>query len=102
MFAGRILSPTKTYTSIKQITEEIRRLRWIGHVQRLPPTGTARVALRCTPDGRRGRGRPKETWRRTVEAEMKQQGWTWGFLERAAQDRNKWRDLVEALCAPEH
>ena len=53
-------------------------------------------------DGRRGRGRPKETWRRTVEAEMKQQGWTWGYLERAAQDRNKWRDLVEALCAPEH
>ena len=46
----------------------------------------------------RGRGRQKETWRRTVEAEMKQQG----FLERAAQDRNKWKDLVEALCALEH
>ena len=29
-----------------------------------------------------------------MEVEMKQQGWTWGFLERAAQDRNKWRDLV--------
>ena len=91
-------------TATRPITEEIRRRRWrwIGHVLRLPPTATARVALRWTPDGRRGRGRPKETWRRTVEAEMKQQGWTWGFLERAAQDRNKWRDLVEALCAPEH
>ena len=44
-----------------------------------------------------GRGRPKETWRRTVEAKMKQQGWTWDFLERAAQDRNKWKDLVDLL-----
>ena len=65
-------------TATRPITEEIRRRRWrwIGHVLRLPPTATARVALRWTPDGRRGRGRPKETWRRTVEAEMKQQGWT--------------------------
>ena len=91
-------------TATRPITEEIkrRRWRWIGHVLRLPPTAIARVALRWTPDGRRGRGRPKETWRRTVETEMKQQGWTWGFLERAAQDRSKWKDLVEALCAHEH
>ena len=83
----------------RPITEEIRRRRWrwIGHVLRLPLTATARVALRWTPDDQRGRGRPNETWRRTVEAEMKQQRWTWGFLERAAQDRNKWKDLVEAL-----
>ena len=27
------------------------------------------------------KGRLKKTWRRTVEAEMKQQGWIWGFLE---------------------
>ena len=28
----------------------------------------------------RKRGRPKETWRRTVEKEMKEQGWTRGYL----------------------
>lgn len=32
-------------------------------------------------------GKPKETWRRTVEKEMKEQGWTWGYLERCATDR---------------
>jgi len=82
--------------------DQRRRWRQIGHVLRLPPTATARVALQWTPEGRRGRGRPKETWKRTVEAEKKQQGWTWSFLERAAQDRNKWKDLVEASCTLEH
>ena len=62
-------------------------------------TGLTRIALRWTPDGQRKRGRPKETWRRTVEREMKEKGWTWGRLERVSADRHRWRALVEALCA---
>ena len=46
-----------------------------------------RVALRWTPDGHRKRSHPKETWRRTVEREMKDKGWTWGHVERQAADR---------------
>nr|KAG5708729.1 hypothetical protein BaRGS_034946 [Batillaria attramentaria] len=71
-------------TNTKPITLEVRarRWRWIGHVLRMPPASLPRIALRWTPDGRRKRGRPKETWRRTVEREMKEQGWTWNFLER--------------------
>ena len=55
-------------------------------------TALPRVALRRTPNGRRKRGRPKETWRRTVEKEMREQGWTWGRgdLERCATDRPWW------------
>ena len=53
-------------------------------------------ALRRT---RRRRGRPKETWERTVEKEMKEQGWTWGYLDRCTADRPRWRALVAALCA---
>ena len=33
----------------------------------------------------RNRGRPKETWRRTVETEMKKQGWAWVT----------WRDVLQ-------
>ena len=40
-----------------------------------------------------------ETWRRTVEREMKEKGWTWGRLELVSADRHRWRALVEALCA---
>jgi len=33
-----------------------------------------RVALRCTQERKRKQGRPKSTWRRTVEAKMKEKG----------------------------
>ena len=91
-------------TNMRPITEEIRRRRWrwIGHVLRRPPTAISRVALRWTPAGKRSRGRPKETWRRTVEAEMNLQGWKWNTLEKSAKDRDEWRSLVGALCAEQH
>ena len=76
-----------------------RRWRWIGHVLLQQTTALTRIAIRWTPDGQRKRGRPKETWRRTVEREMKEKGWTWGSLERVSADRHRWRALVEALCA---
>ena len=58
-------------TTTKLITQEVQMHRWIWirHVLQMPPTKLPRVALRWTPDGHRKRGRPKETWRRTVERE---------------------------------
>ena len=90
-------------TSTHPITLTIKRRRWtwLGHILRMPPSSLTRIALRWTPDGNRGRGRPRETWRRTVEREMKEQGWTWGSIERTAADRREWRVLVDALCAVE-
>lgn len=35
---------------------------------------------------KRARGRPKETWRRTVENEMRASGVSWGVLRRKAKD----------------
>ena len=57
-----------------------------------------RVSLRWTADGKRKRGRPKETWRRTVEREMKDQNLTWDKIARRASDRENLRTFVEALC----
>ena len=76
-----------------------RRLRWLGHVLRLPNNSLARVALRWTPQGKRKRGRPKITWRRSVEAELRDTGLTWETASKQAKDRLKWRSLVEAPCA---
>jgi len=45
------------------------------------------------------RGCPRETWRRTIEAEMKTTGKTWKELEKAAMKRKQWKSLVAALCA---
>ena len=79
-----------------------RRWRWIGHILRKENEDISKVALRWTPDGKRKRGRPKETWRRMVENEMKIIGKTWREIEKKAKDRHLWRRLVEALCADGH
>ena len=51
------------------------------------------------PEGRRARGRPKTTWRRTVEKERNKAGWkSWEVAKVVAQDRKCWSDSVEALC----
>ena len=60
---------------------------------------TAIIALRWTPDGMQKRGRPKETWRRTVEKEMKTCGLTWETITRQAANQQQWRSLVETSCA---
>ena len=88
-------------TSITPVTDVIcrRRWRWIGHCLRMSNKENAKVALFWTPDGKRKRGRPKETWRRTVAREMKARGWSWNYLEIQAKDRNQWRSMVEALCS---
>ena len=91
-------------TGTEPITQQVRRKRWkwIGHVLRMPPAALPRVALRWTPDGRGKRSRPKETWKRTVEKEMKENSWIWGHLERRAPDRSQWHTLTEALCVSKH
>ena len=65
-------------------------------------TSIPRVAMRWTPAGNRRRGRPKETWRRSVERDMKALGWSWGQVAKLAADRTRWRSSVSALCASTH
>lgn len=85
------------------ITEiERRRWKWLGHVLRKEKNYICRISLRWSPAGKRKRGRPRETWRRTIETEMALMGKTWGEIEKIAKDRKRWRDLVSALCAAQH
>ncbi|KAH3865517.1 hypothetical protein DPMN_028556 [Dreissena polymorpha] len=55
----------------------------------MPPDSLPRVALRWTPQGKRNRGRPKETWRRTVERGLKNRGLTLQTAPATAADRPK-------------
>nr|KAG5700914.1 hypothetical protein BaRGS_012321 [Batillaria attramentaria] len=71
-----------------------RRWRWIGHVIRREPDNITRTALHWTPEGKRKRGRPKNTWRRTVEGELKTLHHTWGSIQKLAQNRQEWRSFV--------
>ena len=79
-----------------------RRWNWIGHILRREPDSIPRIALHWTPEGKRKRGRPKTTWRRTVEEEMKTMDLTWGSVQKLAQNRQEWRTFVAALHARRH
>ena len=87
-------------TKQKPIEEEIlqKRWRWIGHTLRKPASNTTRQALKWNPQGKRKRGRPRNTWRRELDADIKKIGHEWNILEKLAQDRDAWRTLVGGLC----
>ena len=76
-----------------------RRCKWIGHVMRREQDNITPTALHWTPEGRHRQGRPKITWRRTVEAELKTLHHTWGTIQRLARDRQEWLNFVAALHA---
>ena len=62
------------------VEQEIRqkRWRWIGHTLRKPVDSITRQALTTwNPEGKRKTGRPWNTWRRDLEADVKETGYTW-------------------------
>ncbi|VDO97563.1 unnamed protein product [Schistosoma margrebowiei] len=81
--------------------EEIRKRRWkwIGHALRKSSNCITRQALTWNLEGKRKRGRPKNSLRRITEADKKRMNRNWKELERIAQDRVGWRMLVSGLCS---
>ncbi|VDP48197.1 unnamed protein product [Schistosoma margrebowiei] len=71
------------------VEEEIRKRRWkwIGHTLRKSSNCITIQALTSNPEGKRKRGRPKNTLRRIIQADMKKMNRNWKELERIAQDR---------------
>eukprot|EP00795_Rhopilema_esculentum_P005156 gene5156-286_t len=53
------------------------------------------------PGGRRKIGRPRNTWRRTLESDLKDLDVPWEDAQEEARDRHGWRLLV-ARCAEMH
>jgi hypothetical protein len=88
-------------TQQRKIEEEIKRRRWgwIGHTLRKPGNTIARQALTWNPQGKRRRGRPRNTWRRELEANTRDAGLRWQQLVTVAQDRDRWRTVVNGLCS---
>ena len=76
-----------------------RKWRWIGHTLRKDPTNTTRHALDWNPQGKRKRGRPKQTWRRSTLDELKPISVSWATAKKTAMERSRWRTMVEALCS---
>ena len=84
------------------ISDVIRRRRWkyIGHVCRRDNSRITKQALNWEAEGKRKRGRPRETLKRTILREAERVGLeSMDEVVAAAQDRKEWRKTLEALCA---
>ena len=90
-----ILSPVATKTAWEPSSYE-------GHgdgsdVMRRESSNISHIALHWTPQWKRKRGRPKNTWCRNVEGELKALHHTWGTVQKLAQNRQEWGTFVAAL-----
>ena len=88
-------------TSLRPIASDIknRKWHWIGHTLRREPTNITRQSLSWNPQGSRRVGRPKNTWRRSVESELREEGKSWNDIQQLGQNRTRFRCFVEALCS---
>jgi len=76
----------------------LRRLRLfgLGHVIRSDPDEDHTRALNDPPkEWRRPRGRPRQTWLRTIENDLKHQNLGLWSARHRAYDHDLWRDIVE-------
>jgi len=55
-----------------------------------PANIITRQALCWNPQGMKKRGRPRTSWRRAVESEMRKWGHTWNTPGTLAQDTTQW------------
>jgi hypothetical protein len=76
-----------------------RKWRWIGHTLRTKEGAIERAALDWNPQGARRRGRPRKTWKKTVEEEAADMGKTWKEVKRLANNRTRWRGFTDSLCS---
>jgi hypothetical protein len=74
-----------------------RRMRWEGHVARMGEKRNAYRLLVGKPEGKRPLGRPRRRWVDNIRMALGEMGWgdvDWIGL---AQDRNRWRALVNSV-----
>ena len=80
-----LLAKKDSNSELLKLTEQgkmgivLLRRRWlrIGHVLLRENNNISKVALRWTPEGKRKKARPKSTWRRTEEAELRTLHLSW-------------------------
>jgi hypothetical protein len=73
-----------------------RRFRWAGNVTRIREKRNAYRLLVGKPEGMRPLGRPRRRWVDNIRMDLVEVGWgdvDWSGL---AQDRDRWRDLVNS------
>jgi hypothetical protein len=87
------------WTEEIEMSTQIKRWKWnwIGRTLRKGRKAIEREALDWNPQGKRKKGRPRHTWRRTVHNEGLEKGKSWSEVKRMARNGTRWQCFVDAL-----
>jgi hypothetical protein len=74
-----------------------RRMRWAGHVARMVEKRNAYRLLVGKPEGKRPLGRRRRRWVDNIRMDLGEVGWGDVDCIGLAEDRNRWRALVNSV-----
>ena len=74
-----------------------RRMRWAGHVARMGEERGVYRVLVGKPEGKRTLGRPRRRWVDNIRMDLQEVGCGYVDWIGLAQDRDRWRTLVNAV-----
>jgi hypothetical protein len=74
-----------------------RRMRSAGHVARIGEVRGAYNILVGRPEGRRPLGKPRRRWEENIKMDLRQTGFGYVDWIHLAQDRDRWRALVNTV-----
>jgi hypothetical protein len=72
-------------------------MRWVVHEARIGKKGKACRILVGKPEGKTPLGRPKRRWVDNIKIDLREIGWDRMDWIELAQDRDKWRALVNTV-----
>ena len=64
----------------------------------MTPNRIPKVVLHWTPPDKRKRGSTRTTSRSTISSELEEMGFSIGQAQYIAKDRERWQQIVDALC----
>ena len=73
-----------------------RRKKWAGHVARMGEGRGVHRVLVGKPEGKRPLGRPRRRWEDNIKMDLQEVGGGGDWME-LAQDRDRWRALVDTV-----
>ena len=75
-------------------TIENNKLKWFGHLIRMPDNRPVKTVWEARAHIKRRRGRPRRTWNQEVAAILERRGKTWELARDTAKDRKQWAKFV--------
>jgi hypothetical protein len=86
--------------SVIRMIKSMMMMRWAGHIARMEEKRKGYRLLVGKPEGKRPLGRPRRRWVRNIRTDFGEVGWGDADWIGLAQDKNRWRALVNFGIEP--